>query len=112
MEHLETVEVENTVRGAPFRMPVQWVNRPNQDFRGFAGRISSGHIAAGDRIRTCPRAKEAKVARIVTFDGDIPQATAGQSVTLTLDREIDVSRGDLLTRLRRLPASPTSSRQR
>jgi bifunctional enzyme CysN/CysC len=97
MEHLETVEVENTVRGAPFRMPVQWVNRPNQDFRGFAGRISSGHIAAGDRIRTLPSGQEAKVARIVTFDGDLAEATAGQSVTLTLDREIDVSRGDLLT---------------
>jgi bifunctional enzyme CysN/CysC len=97
MEHLETVEVENTVRAAPFRMPVQWVNRPNQDFRGFAGRISSGHIAAGDRIRTLPSGQEAKVARIVTFDGDLPEASAGQSVTLTLDREIDVSRGDLLT---------------
>jgi bifunctional enzyme CysN/CysC len=97
MEHLETVEVENTVRAAPFRMPVQWVNRPNQDFRGFAGRISSGHIAAGDRIRTLPSGQEAKVARIVTFDGDLAEATAGQSVTLTLDREIDVSRGDLLT---------------
>jgi bifunctional enzyme CysN/CysC len=78
-------------------MPVQWVNRPNQDFRGFAGRISSGHIAAGDRIRTLPSGQEAKVARIVTFDGDLAEATAGQSVTLTLDREIDVSRGDLLT---------------
>jgi bifunctional enzyme CysN/CysC len=97
MEHLETVEVENTVRAAPFRMPVQWVNRPNQDFRGFAGRISSGHIAAGDRIRTLPSGQEAKVARIVTFDGDLAEASAGQSVTLTLDREIDVSRGDLLT---------------
>jgi bifunctional enzyme CysN/CysC len=97
MEHLETVEVENTVRSAPFRMPVQWVNRPNQDFRGFAGRISSGHVAAGDRIRTLPSGQEAKVARIVTFDGDLPEATAGQSITLTLDREIDVSRGDLLT---------------
>ncbi|MEO8306820.1 MAG: sulfate adenylyltransferase subunit CysN [Pseudomonadota bacterium] len=97
MEHLETVEVEDTVRDAPFRMPVQWVNRPNQDFRGFAGRISSGHIAAGDRIRTLPSGQEAKVARIVTFDGDLQEATAGQSVTVTLDREIDVSRGDLLT---------------
>jgi len=97
MEHLESVEVENTVRNAPFRMPVQWVNRPNQDFRGFAGRISSGHIAAGDRIRTLPSGQEAKVARIVTFDGDLAEATAGQSVTVTLDREIDVSRGDLLT---------------
>jgi len=97
MEHLESVQVEDTVRGAPFRLPVQWVNRPNSDFRGFAGRISSGHVAVGDRIRTLPSGHEAKVARIVTFDGDLPEATAGQSVTLTLDREIDVSRGDLLT---------------
>jgi bifunctional enzyme CysN/CysC len=96
MEHLETVQVEDTVRNAPFRLPVQWVNRPNSEFRGFAGRISSGHVAAGDRVRTLPSGQEARVARIVTYDGDLPEAVAGQSVTLTLDREIDVSRGDLL----------------
>jgi bifunctional enzyme CysN/CysC len=97
MEHLESVEVEDTVRSGPFRLPVQWVNRPNSDFRGFAGRVSAGQVAVGDRIRTLPSGQEAKVARIVTFDGDLQEATAGQSVTLTLDREIDVSRGDLLT---------------
>jgi bifunctional enzyme CysN/CysC len=97
MQHLEAVEVEDRVRNAAFRMPVQWVNRPNQDFRGFTGQIASGHVAVGDRIRTLPSGKEAKIARIVTHDGDLPEATAGQSITLTLDREIDISRGDLLT---------------
>jgi bifunctional enzyme CysN/CysC len=97
MEHLETVAVEDRVRGAPFRLPIQWVNRPNQDFRGFAGQISSGRIAPGDRIRALPSGKEATVQRIVTYDGDLPEAVAGQSITLTLDREIDISRGDLLT---------------
>jgi bifunctional enzyme CysN/CysC len=96
MEHLETVTVEDLVLHAPFRLPVQWVNRPNMDFRGFAGQIASGQIAVGDRVRALPSGKEARVARIVTQDGDLPQAQAGQSITLTLDREIDVSRGDLL----------------
>jgi bifunctional enzyme CysN/CysC len=97
MEHLETVTVEDRVLHAPFRLPVQWVNRPSMDFRGFAGQIASGQVAVGDRLRTLPSGKEATVARIVTYDGDLPRAQAGQSVTLTLDHEIDVSRGDLLT---------------
>jgi bifunctional enzyme CysN/CysC len=97
IQHLETVSVEDNLRAATFRFPVQWVNRPNADFRGFSGQISSGVIAAGDRIRALPSGKEAKVARIATFDGDLPEAVAGQSVTLTLDREIDISRGDLIT---------------
>jgi bifunctional enzyme CysN/CysC len=96
LEHLEIVEVEDRVQHAPFRLPVQWVNRPNSDFRGFAGQISSGHVAVGDRLRALPSGKEARVARIVTHDGDLLEAVAGQSITLTLDREIDVSRGDLL----------------
>jgi bifunctional enzyme CysN/CysC len=97
MEHLETVQVEDESRDRPFRLPVQWVNRPNQDFRGFTGQIASGQVAVGDYIRTLPSGKEARVERIVTQDGDLPQAVAGQSITLTLDREIDTSRGDLLT---------------
>ncbi|HXC59145.1 MAG TPA: sulfate adenylyltransferase subunit CysN [Steroidobacteraceae bacterium] len=97
MEHLETVQVEDESRDMPFRLPVQWVNRPNQDFRGFTGQIASGQVAVGDYIRTLPSGKEARVERIVTQDGDLPQAVAGQSITLTLDREIDTSRGDLLT---------------
>ncbi|MFM1887039.1 MAG: hypothetical protein RL026_2196 [Pseudomonadota bacterium] len=96
MEHLESVVVEEDRAGLPFRLPVQWVNRPNQDFRGFAGTIASGRIAPGDRVRALPSGKEAVVARIITQDGDLPSGGAGQSVTLTLDREIDVSRGDML----------------
>jgi bifunctional enzyme CysN/CysC len=96
MHHLETVEVEADLRSLPFRLPVQWVNRPNSEFRGFAGQISGGRVAPGDRVRVMPGGQEALVARIATFDGDLPEAGAGQSVTLTLDREIDVSRGDLL----------------
>jgi len=97
MEHLEKVQITDEARGLPFRLPVQWVNRPNQDFRGFAGQIASGRVAVGDRIRTLPSGKEAIVDRIVTHDGDLEEAVAGQSITLTLDREIDISRGDLLT---------------
>jgi bifunctional enzyme CysN/CysC len=96
MQHLESVEVEDRAQLAPFRLPVQWVNRPSSDFRGFAGQIASGRVNVGDRIRALPSGAEARVARIVTHDGDLPHAIAGQSVTLTLDREIDVSRGDLL----------------
>ena len=96
MEHLESVEVAEALTARPFRMPVQWVNRPNLDFRGFAGQITSGVVRVGDRLRVLPSGREACVARIVTADGDLQQAVAGQSITLTLDREIDVSRGDVL----------------
>jgi bifunctional enzyme CysN/CysC len=80
----------------PFRLAVQWVNRPHAAFRGFAGQVASGEVRPGDRIRILPAGREAHVQRIVTADGDLPVAVAGQSVTLTLDREEDVSRGDLL----------------
>ncbi|MDR2215434.1 MAG: sulfate adenylyltransferase subunit CysN, partial [Nevskiaceae bacterium] len=96
MRHLETVEVESDLRTRPFRLPVQWVNRPTSEFRGFAGQISGGRIAPGDRVRVLPSGQQAQVARIVTQDGDLAEAGAGQSITLTLDREIDISRGDLL----------------
>ncbi|MGC4028003.1 MAG: sulfate adenylyltransferase subunit CysN [Steroidobacteraceae bacterium] len=96
LEHLETVEVQDALCDAPLRMPVQWVNRPNSEFRGFAGQISSGQVTVGSRVRALPSGKEARIERIVTQDGDLPQAVAGQSVTLTLDREIDISRGDLI----------------
>ena len=98
MGFLETCEVDETrLQKEPFRMPVQWVNRPNLDFRGFAGVITSGSIKPGDRIIAQPSGKESKVARIVTMAGDLPLAVAGQSITLTLEDEIDISRGDVLS---------------
>ncbi len=97
MEYLETVEVDQErMQDAPFRMPVQWVNRPTSDFRGFTGTIAGGSVATGDQIVVLPRGQESTVARIVTFDGDIDRAVAGQAVTLTLEDEIDVSRGDVI----------------
>lgn len=98
MGYLETVEVDDTrMQKAPFRLPVQWVNRPNLDFRGFSGTVASGVIKPGDRIRVQPSGKESHVARIVVHGGDLPQAVAGQSVTLTLTDEIDISRGDVIS---------------
>jgi len=96
MEYLETVDVESDDQAKPFRLPVQWVNRPNLDFRGFCGQIASGTVRPGDRIKALPSGRESKVARIVTYDGDLDQAVAGQSVTLTLADEIDISRGDVI----------------
>ncbi len=99
MTHLEIVELDNTAsQGKPFRMPVQWVNRPNLDFRGFSGLISSGVIRSGDAVRVLPSGKTSTISRIVTFDGDLEQAVAGQSVTLCLSDEIDCSRGDVICR--------------
>ncbi|MGE0082351.1 MAG: sulfate adenylyltransferase subunit CysN [Thiohalomonadaceae bacterium] len=98
MAYLETVEVDaDRMQNAPFRMPVQWVNRPNLDFRGFAGLIVSGTVARGDRVRVQPSGKESTIARIVVQGGDLAHAVAGQSVTLTLEDEIDISRGDLIS---------------
>ncbi|WP_298718248.1 sulfate adenylyltransferase subunit CysN [uncultured Oceanisphaera sp.] len=98
MGYLETVEVDDTrMQRAPFRLPVQWVNRPNLDFRGFAGTIASGVVKPGDRIRVLPSGKESTVDRIVVHGGELPEAVAGQSVTLTLKDEIDISRGDVIS---------------
>jgi bifunctional enzyme CysN/CysC len=96
MQHLESVEVDAALAAQPFRLPVQWVNRPNAEFRGFAGLIVSGSVSPGDRIHVVPSGREACIARIVTQEGDLSAAYAGQSVTVTLDAEIDVSRGDVL----------------
>ncbi|HEX2800810.1 MAG TPA: GTP-binding protein, partial [Phenylobacterium sp.] len=93
---LEDAPTEDDLRQKPFRVPVQWVNRPNLDFRGFSGQIVSGVVRPGDRVKALPSGRESTVERIVTFNGDLPQAVAGQSVTLTLKDEIDVSRGDIL----------------
>ncbi|HSV04112.1 MAG TPA: sulfate adenylyltransferase subunit CysN [Phenylobacterium sp.] len=96
MRWLEDLPVEDELQARPFRMPVQWVNRPNLDFRGFSGLVSSGVIRPGDRVKALPSGRETVVERIVTLAGDLPQAVAGQAVTLTLTDEIDVSRGDVL----------------
>ncbi|MGX6649030.1 sulfate adenylyltransferase subunit CysN [Maricaulaceae bacterium MS644] len=97
MEHLERVDTQaETEADFPFRMPVQWVNRPNLDFRGFAGTIAAGSVAPGDVVVVAHSGQTASVARIVTADGDLDQASAGQAVTLVLDREIDIARGDML----------------
>ncbi len=97
MEHLETVPLEeDSARRAPFRMAVQWVNRPNLDFRGFSGMVCSGAVAPGDAVRVLPSGKTSTITRVVTMDGDLPRAVTGQSVTLTFADEIDCSRGDLI----------------
>src|SRR4029453_659922 len=98
MGYLETVEIEDRIRHAPFRLPVQWVNRPNLDFRGFAGTIVSGTIKQGEKVRVLPSGRESRVARLVTMDRDLAEAVAGQSITLTLEDEIDVSRGDVFAK--------------
>ncbi|ANP47517.1 sulfate adenylyltransferase subunit CysN [Candidatus Viadribacter manganicus] len=98
MEQLETVEIDEARRvSGPLRFPVQSVNRPNADFRGFAGQIVSGRVKPGDAIRVSPSGKTSTVDRIVTQDGDLGEAIAGQSVTLTLRDEIDCSRGDIIS---------------
>ena len=97
VDHLETVEVLASVDlDRPFRMPVQWVNRPNLDFRGFSGLIATGSVKPGDEIRVLPSGKTSTVSRIVTLDGDLGEAVAGQSVTVCLTDEIDCSRGDVI----------------
>jgi bifunctional enzyme CysN/CysC len=104
MGHLETVQIDDHSQAAPFRLPVQWVNRPNQSFRGFSGIITSGTVRPGDRLRVLPSGKESRVARIVTHGGDLEEAVADQSVTIVLEDEIDVSRGNVLARVDALPA--------
>jgi len=97
IEHLETVEIDVTSdQERPLRLAVQWVNRPNLDFRGFAGLIATGTVRVGDAVRVLPSGKTSQVARIVTLDGDLPRAVAGQSITLTLKDEIDCSRGNVI----------------
>ncbi len=93
---LEEIEVADDLAQGPFRMPVQWVNRPNLDFRGYSGQIVGGSVRPGDRFRVMSSGRESTVARIVTMDGDLDHAVAGQSVTITLDDELDISRGDVL----------------
>ncbi len=96
MGHLETVPVGDDAKNKPLRMPVQWVNRPDQNFRGFAGTIASGTVKPGDKVKVLPSGKTSIITRIVTQDGDLPEAIAEQAVTLTFADEIDASRGDVL----------------
>ena len=98
LEHLESLDVERAAQEQPFRFPVQWVNRPNLDFRGFSGTVASGVIRQGDRVVVAASGKESTVARIVTADADLPEANAGDAITLTLEHEIDVARGDVIAR--------------
>jgi bifunctional enzyme CysN/CysC len=95
LEHLELVEIADERASAPFRLPVQWVNRPNLDFRGFSGTITSGVVRPGDEVVVTKSGKVSKVKAIVTADGDLAQASAGEAVTLMIQDEIDVSRGDI-----------------
>ncbi len=98
MAFLETCEIDETrLQAGPFRLPVQWVNRPNLDFRGFCGLVAGGRVRPGDRVRVQPSGRETTVARIVGTDGDRPLAVAGESVTLTLADEVDISRGDVIS---------------
>ena len=97
IDHLDTVTLDvSEDQAGVFRMPVQWVNRPNLDFRGFSGLVASGSIAPGDAVRILPGGRTSTIARVVTFGGDLEKAVAGQSVTLTLADEIDCSRGDVI----------------
>jgi bifunctional enzyme CysN/CysC len=96
MAHLETVSVSDDGQDKPFFLPVQWVNRPNQNFRGFAGTIASGTIKPGDAIRALPSGKTSTVDRLVTYDGDLATASSAQAITMTLTDEIDISRGDVI----------------
>jgi len=97
LNYLETVRIEGENREKPFRLPVQWVNRPHLDFRGFCGTIAAGTVRPGDEIRVASSGRTSRVARIVTMDGDLPEAVADQAITLTLADEIDISRGDMLS---------------
>jgi sulfate adenylyltransferase large subunit len=97
LEFLETVEVERDAVQRPFRFPVQLVLRPTHEFRGYAGQVLSGSVRRGDAVTAWPSGLDTRVKQIVTFDGELDEARAGQSVTLTLDDEIDISRGDMIT---------------
>ena len=96
MGHLETVPVGDDAKTKPFRLSVQWVNRPDQNFRGFAGTIASGTVKVGDKVKVLPSGKTSTVTRIVTQDGDLAEAQAEQAITLTLADEVDASRGDVI----------------
>lgn len=96
LEHLETVRIDSDAASKPFRFPVQYVNRPNLNFRGFSGTIASGSVGVGDTLVVAKSGKQSRVKRIATYDGDLPRASEGEAVTLVLEDEIDISRGNIL----------------
>ena len=96
MEILENVEIAGDKNVTDFRFPVQYVNRPNLDFRGFCGTVASGVVKVGDELQVLPSMKTSKVKSMVTYDGNLEQAFVGQATTITLEDEIDISRGDML----------------
>jgi bifunctional enzyme CysN/CysC len=96
IEHLEQIDVEQAQEALPFRFPVQWVNRPNLDFRGFSGTVVSGVVRPGDKVVVAASGRETTIERVVTYDGDLLEARAGEAVTLTLADEVDIARGDVL----------------
>ncbi len=98
MDYLESIDIQSETQGLPFRFPVQWVNRPNLDFRGYAGTVASGHIAVGDEIVVAASGRQSRIKRIATYDGDLAVAEAGDAVTITLSDEIDIGRGDILAK--------------
>jgi bifunctional enzyme CysN/CysC len=97
LSHMEVVDVDTALADTAFRLPVQWVNRPDLDFRGFSGTIAGGRIKPGDQIAVAKSGRTSKVTRIVTMDDDKPEAVAGDAITLTLADEVDISRGDVLS---------------
>jgi bifunctional enzyme CysN/CysC len=103
LEHLEELDATEGLEGKPFRFPVQWVNRPNLDFRGFSGTVASGVVRPGDKVVVAASGRQSTVARIVTADGDLPEATAGDAITVTLSDEVDVARGDMLAEVHSRP---------
>jgi len=103
MEHLETVQIEEQNESAPFRLPIQWVNRPNLDFRGFSGSVSAGSIEVGDDIIALPNAKTSKIKEILGASGKKNHAAFGEAITICLEDEIDISRGDVIAKLNERP---------
>jgi sulfate adenylyltransferase large subunit len=103
LDHLEQVEIPARAAGQPFRIQVQWVNRPDADFRGYCGMIASGEVTVGQEVRILPSGVHGRIARIVTGNGDIARAIAGQSVTLVLEGDADISRGDVIAGIERAP---------
>jgi bifunctional enzyme CysN/CysC len=99
LEQLETAEIESPLLSDPFRLPVQWVNRPHHDFRGYAGRVAAGTVRPGDPVCVLPSGVTSRVARLVSFDGDLSEAVVGDAVTITLEDERDISRGDVIVAL-------------